>query len=149
MKLYISHVLSLFPTSSRSYSFQSSGNAHYNFYKHYHEQNSNCIFCGYNLVSTEQFGLLTIACILSPVLFFLPANRTNIEAIPYLFDCHSQIPQLDEYHSSTSTSAIETHVVVGRDSCTKRHRMAASPTKKLTTIISDEIQNVDKSVKYF
>lgn len=62
-----------------------------------------------------------------------------------LSDCHSRIQPLDEYHSSTATSAPERPAAIGLDSCRKRRRPAPSPADKLTTNISDESQNVDKS----
>lgn len=61
-------------------------------------------------------------------------------------DCHSRIQPLDEYNSSTATSAPERPAAIKLDSCRKRRRPAApSPADKLMTNTSDESQNVDKS----
>jgi hypothetical protein len=62
-----------------------------------------------------------------------------------LSDCNSRILQLDEYHSSTATSALETDVVVSLDSCIKRRRLAPYPAERLRANIFDESQNTDKS----
>lgn len=62
-----------------------------------------------------------------------------------LSDCHSRIQPLDEYHSSTATSAPARPAAVRIDSGRKRRRPAPPPADKLATNIFDESQSVDKS----
>lgn len=62
-----------------------------------------------------------------------------------LSDCHSRIQPLDEYQSSTATSAPARPAAVRLDSCRKRRRLAPPPADRLATNISDESQSVDKS----